>query len=187
MTILRAIALAAGLAFIAACGNGAGEDAAAPAATAPAPAPVPAAAGEALVEAEVRAMIEAVEAASARNDVDGQATHFAEDIAMVTMSPRPDGSMATETRTKTQFVAQELASQAATPGSRYRSTITKITVNGGSADAHVSSEIDATMDGRATHMTADQVMTVQRRDDRLMIVAVRTTLTGMTIDGNKIF
>jgi hypothetical protein len=182
MNRLRAAACVVLLAAVALPGCGSAPDAAVPGDAL--------AAAQGVTEAQARQLVEAVEAAAVAKDPVAQTAHFAADATITTVIPNPDPSGADReiVRTRDEYIAAELQSHADSPVSAYSSRIDdiRIAADGASAQVRVLAEQSMQLDGRDARMTADQELTVELRDGRPVVVAVRSTLTGMTLDGKAV-
>lgn len=142
-----------------------------------------------LTEAAVRKVVEITEEAAARNDVPGQAAQFADDVTIKVTQRGSDGNPRTSTRSKDEFIAEEIDSQVRLPDSTYASTIERIEMAADGASAKVWMKVVQTFtyQGRKAEVTGDQLMQVALRDGKAAIVAVETNANSLSLDGTKVY
>ncbi|MBC7990888.1 MAG: hypothetical protein H7Y19_15095 [Luteimonas sp.] len=143
----------------------------------------------ALTLVNVREVVEGSEAATRRNDFESAFTYLADDVVITTSEPSPDGKTKTTTRGKAEFMKAERESLKQMPDSRYLSEITDVTLapDAASATASVSAEQFLKSDGHEARGTQAQVLRIEMRKGKPAIVSVKSTMTGLWIDGTKVF
>ena len=179
MNLIRASLLFASLSVVAACGASGDKSAPAPASAVA----TPASAVAALSETEVRAVVDAAEAASKNMDVAAAVATLSEDVRFTFVQPAsPAQSIGRE-----QIIADMGKTATDSRDRTYTSQVggVRMAADGASAAVDVQVSEQMTVQGHKVETTSDQTYTVARRQGQAKIVAMTSKLTGLVMDGEK--
>jgi len=145
-----------------------------------------------LTEQSARRVVESVEANTKQSNFDPVATAFSDDCVRHESDPKPDGTGAMETNTKScredlddmRSLIAAVASAGATH--QYNSTVSTVEVHGDKAIVHVHVSWSQSQGTHNMNTELDQVDTLQLRNGKVLITAIDATTTDLTVDGRRL-
>jgi ketosteroid isomerase-like protein len=142
-----------------------------------------------ITEAQVKGVIDAMEAATRNGDARTVASYMTDDCVLTTSFPGKDGGKKVSTKDKRKYIADETAEQAKTSDHVYVSTTPTIDI---SADGKVGkASYKATQiyqqEGKKVEVIAYEIATVELRNGEPAVTAMDVDAVSMTIDDRRIF